>query len=80
MEMEGNLPDPAAEGTAILRMARPYCSLGTSCCAVPEISKHGYCSNRSVPQFPVSKVKARLSSRVKVTPYAVCMPLKHAYM
>ena len=78
--MEGNLPDPAGEGTAILRTARPYCRLETSCCAVPDISKHGYCGNRPALQFPVGKVKVRSSSRVKVTPYAVCIPLKQAYM
>jgi len=78
--MEGNLPNPAAEGTAIRRIARPYCRLETSCCAVPDISKHGYCGKRPVPHFPVGKVKVRLSSRIKVTPYAVCIPLKQAYV
>jgi hypothetical protein len=68
------------EGTTILRTARPYCRLETSCCAVPDISKHGYCGNRPFLQFPVDKVKVRLSSRVKFTPYAVCIPLKQAYM
>jgi hypothetical protein len=43
METEGNLPDPAGEGTASLRVARPYCRLETPCCAVPDISKYGYC-------------------------------------
>jgi hypothetical protein len=73
MEMEGNLPDPAAEGTNILRIARPYCRLRTSCCAVPDISKHGYCGNRPVPLFPVGKVKVRLSLRVKQAYMWICL-------
>jgi hypothetical protein len=53
MEMEGNLPDPGGEGSAKLRAVRPYCELQTSCCLVPDISKHGYCGNRPVLRFPV---------------------------